>query len=211
KYVFAARDRLDSEYDRVRSVHDGRYQYVYNFELNKPKYMDIAFRKQQASMRDILRLRDAGQLNEVQMQWFLPTKPQEEFYDIQADPHQIHNLANDPRYAKELARFRKVFRDWQKTVPDLGAVPEKELVKQMWNGANKPPQTTDPVVTKTSDKVSISCTTEGASIAYKIIGTDGVEPKRWEVYTKPFAIASGAKVKTLAQRIGYQVSQTVEK
>lgn len=208
-YVFAARDRMDSEYDRVRSVHDSRYQYIYNFQPEKPKYMDIAYRKQQPSMRDILRLRDAGKLNEIQMQWFLPTKPQEELYDVKADPHQLTNLASNPQYAKELARFRKVFQDWQKSIPDLGAIPEKELVKQMWHGANHPPTTTDPVVIDKNGRISISCSTEGASIAYKIIETNSTEPKRWEVYTKPFVLPKGAKIKALAQRIGYQVSQTV--
>jgi arylsulfatase A-like enzyme len=31
RYVFAARDRMDTEYDRVRMVRDSRYRYLYNY------------------------------------------------------------------------------------------------------------------------------------------------------------------------------------
>jgi N-sulfoglucosamine sulfohydrolase len=209
QYVFAARDRLDSEYDRVRSVSDGEFQYVYNFRPEIARYMDIEYRKQQPSMREILRLRDAGKLNAIQMQWFNPTKPQEEFYDIKKDPHQINNLALDARYAKKIAQFRKVFQQWQKDVVDFGAISEKELVKQMWNGSNEPPQTADPVFEHNQNEIKISCKTEGASIGYKIIGADGVEPKRWEVYSHPLTIAPNSKIKSVAQRTGYKVSRQV--
>ena len=208
KYIFGARDRCDSEYDRVRSVHDGRFQYIYNFFPKKPRYMDIDFRKQQPSMREILRLRDAGKLNEVQMQWFNPTKPQEEFYDIKEDPHQINNLATNPQFVKELTRFRRVFQDWQKNVVDYGAIPEKELVKQMWNGGDRPPKTAEPIRIDKAGKSTIFCTTAGASIAYKIV-IDGKEPKRWEVYMNPIAVPKGAVIKTIAQRIGYEKSKEV--
>jgi len=209
QYIFGARDRLDSEYDRVRSVHDGHFQYVYNFNPEKPRYMDIDFRKQQPSMREILRLRDAHKLNAVQMQWFNPTKPQEELYDIVKDPHQINNLADKPQYAKALARFRKVFKDWQKSVPDYGAIPEKELVKQMWNGGDQPPVTANPTIVKKDGKIDIECATAGASIAYKLV-VDGKEPKRWEVYMKPFVAPANAQIKAVAQRIGYTKSQEVQ-
>ena len=208
KYIFGARDRCDSEYDRVRSVHDGRFQYIYNFFPEKPRYMDIDFRKQQPSMREILRLRDVGKLNEVQMQWFNPTKPQEEFYDIKKDPHQINNLAANPQFVKELVRFRRVFQDWQKNVVDYGVIPEKELVKQMWNGGDKPPKTAEPIRIDKAGKTTISCSTSGVSIAYKIV-VDGKEPKRWEVYVNPIAVPEGAVIKAIAQRIGYEKSKEV--
>jgi N-sulfoglucosamine sulfohydrolase len=207
-FVFAARDRLDSEYDRVRSVSDGRFQYVRNFYPDQPRYMNVAYRTQQASMREILRLREAGKLNAEQMIWFNPTKPKEEFYDVSKDPHQLHNLAYNPKYAKQLVRFREVFENWQKNVIDYGTTPEKELVKQMWNGGDIPPQTEVAVVQKQNGVVALSCVTPGASIAYKIIPVNGTEPKRWEVYQEPVAWPQGAKIKAVAQRIGYTASKT---
>jgi uncharacterized sulfatase len=55
-------------------------------------------------------------------------KPVEEFYDLQNDPHEIKNLANDPAYRKELARFRKAHQKWSTETRDLGLIPEPEMV-----------------------------------------------------------------------------------
>ncbi|MFO0850315.1 MAG: hypothetical protein U0871_17415 [Gemmataceae bacterium] len=76
------------------------------------------------------RLAFAGQLNDVQMQWFTRTKPAEELYDTQADPHEVRNLAADPAHAATLAGMRATLDKWMADTKDLGAVPEAELVKR---------------------------------------------------------------------------------
>ncbi len=209
QYVFAASDRLDSEYDRIRSVHDGSFQYVYNFFPDLPRYMDIAYRKMQPSMRDILRLRDAGKLNAIQSRWFEPKGTDEEFYDVKNDPYQLRDLSKNPKYAAQMERFRKVFKEWQQQVTDLGGIQEKKLIAQMWNGKQSPPVTKDPLIFISNLKVGIAVETPGASIAYKIIANDGVVPDRWEVYKGPFAIQQGDKIQSKAQRIGYISSASV--
>ena len=207
-YIFAARDRLDSEYDRVRSVSDGNFQYIRNFFPEKTLYMDLAFRKQQASMREILRMRDHGQLTETQMIWFKQTKPLEEFYDIKSDPFQLVNLIDDPKYISKIESFRKVFNDWQKKVYDYGAIDEKNLVNQMWENQASPPVTAKPELKIVKALLTIKSVTPGASIVYKIIEIEK-EPQRWEVYIKPIRIPHNAKVKAMAQRIGYKPSEII--
>jgi len=171
--------------------------------------MDIAYRKMQPSMRDILRLRDAGKLNAIQSRWFEPKGTDEEFYDVKNDPYQLHDLSKNPQYAGKMERFRKVFKEWQQQVTDLGGIQEKKLVAQMWNGKQSPPVTTDPLIFVSNLKVGIAVETSGASVAYKIIGKDGVVPDRWEVYKGPFAIQQGDKIQAKAQRIGYIASASV--
>jgi N-sulfoglucosamine sulfohydrolase len=209
KYIFAARDRMDSEYDRVRAVSDGKFEYIHNFNPEKPLYMNVDFRKQQASMREILRLRDAGKLDEIQMKWFTKTKSVEEFYDTQTDPNQFNNLASNPLYAKKLNEFRKVFKNWQTEVFDYGSISEKEMIKQMWNGNNTPPITANPQIETINGLNQISCSTEGASIAYKIIEENKPEPIRWEVYSKPIPLNPHEKIKAVAKRIGYKQSEMI--
>ncbi|GAA4465766.1 sulfatase-like hydrolase/transferase [Nibrella saemangeumensis] len=205
RYIFAGRDRLDSEYDRVRTVHDGRYQYIRNFYPERPLYMDIAFRKQQPMMAEMLQLRDAGKLNAVQMNWFRATKPAEELYDLRNDPYQLTNLADKPAMAGNLKRLRKELDKWLVESKDLGGVPEKELVRQMWDGQNKPPVTAVPRIARSSSQLSISCPTEGASIGYKVSGEDS----NWRVYTKPISAPAGKTVTAIAMRIGYTPSAEV--
>jgi arylsulfatase A-like enzyme/lysophospholipase L1-like esterase len=209
QYVFAARDRMDSEYDRVRSVFDGQFQYVYNFFPGLPRYMDLEYRKQQPSMREILRLRDAGKLNSTPMRWFESKGSVEEFYDVKNDPYQLNDLSKDPKFAAELDRFRNIFREWQKAVPDMGSIPEKKMIADMWNGQTSPPVTKQPLIFVSGTHVGIADETLGASIAYKVIGKDGNVPDRWEVYKGPFAILQGQRVEAKAQRIGFLVSPVV--
>ena len=85
-FVFAARDRMDERTDAVRAVRDRRFEYIRNYRPELPRYQDIAFRREMAAMRDILRLRDEQKLDPVQSLWFQPTKPAEELYDTRDGP-----------------------------------------------------------------------------------------------------------------------------
>jgi arylsulfatase A-like enzyme len=168
KYVFAARDRSGTEYDRVRMVRDNRYRYLYNYMPEKPYYQNIAYRLSISMMQEILKLREEGKLDSVQMSWF-KTKPVEELYDVQNDPNELHNLADDPKYKNKLVELRTAFQNWTKAVGDMGSIPEKEMVRQMWNGGDGPPTTAIPEVVKTTGGVKLSCITKGASIGYRVV------------------------------------------
>jgi len=203
KYVFAARDRLDEIYDRVRSVHDGRYQYIRNFYPDRPLYMDIAYRKQQPMMAELLRLRDEGKLKVSQMNWFRATKPAEELYDLQTDPYQLTNIADQPAQAGNLKRLRREMDRWLVETKDLGGTPEKELIRQWWQGQDKPPVTATPTIQQLSNQIVISCATPGASIAYK---TADQPTNDWQVYTQPLQLDKPTSVTAVARRIGYGLS-----
>lgn len=201
EYIFGARDRLDSEYDRVRSAMDRQYQYVRNFQPEKPLYMDIEYRKNMPMMQMILEKKEAGELNEDQLFWFKETKPAEELYDLREDPYQLHNLADNPEHLETLERFRAVMDQWLAEIEDLGAIDEKEMLKNMWNGNDQPPHTAKPVVYQAGNKTTISCMTSGASIAYREAGK-----KRWEVYQNELTLETGT-YETTAMRVGYEPSE----
>ena len=133
KYIFAARDRMDSEYDRVRSIRDKQFLYLRNYMPEKPYYQNIAYRLQQPMMNVILKMKDQSRLNQQQMLWFRPSKPVEELYDCEADPWQFKNLADDPAYANKLRGLRQVYDEWIKDVGDLSGLPETQMVKNWWN------------------------------------------------------------------------------
>jgi N-sulfoglucosamine sulfohydrolase len=210
-YVYAARDRMDSEYDRVRAIRDTRYKYIRNFHPELPLYQNIEYRLQQGMMKEILLLKERGELNSIQMKWFAPTKPAEEFYDLSNDPYELNNLAADPKQQAILNRFRKEMDRWLIEAKDLGAVEEKQLLASMWHG-DHPPSTADVDIHVSGDNlVTLSCETSSASIGFKVIDAGASDPVSWNVYTKPFKLSKGQMVKAVAQRIGFEKSREVEK
>lgn len=206
KYIYAARDRMDTEYDRVRAVSDGRYKYLKNYMPEKPYYQEIEYRLSQKSMKEILRLRDEGKLNEQQMYWFRKSKPNEELFDTKTDPNEYKNLVNDPKYQAKLVELRAKHQEWLKKYGDLGAIPEKELIAKWWNGKDQAPQTSSPVISKEGDKITINCTNKGASIGYKKHWND----KSWGVYSKPINVSNGDSLYVVAHQIGYLSSEIIK-
>jgi hypothetical protein len=191
KYVFAARDRMDTEYDRVRMVRDKRYRYLYNYMPEKPYYQNIEYRLSIPMMREFLMLRDEGKLDSAQMAWF-KTKPVEELYDEQTDPHELHNLANDVLYKDKLAELRGAFKAWTKAVGDMGNMAEKDMIAQMWGGKSEPPATDTPVTIKTPAGVKLVCKTGGASIGYRIIKRGAATaPEQHTIRTWDYGLAFG--------------------
>ncbi len=207
EYIFAARDRMDSEYDVRRAVRDKRFKYIRNYRPDIGCYQDIQFRKNLESMQELLRWRDAGKLNQAQMYWFRKTKSPEELYDLAQDPYELQNVADDPAYREDLIRLRKVHEQWLTEVRDNPLPSEKELVWSMWPGGVQP-VTAPPKIFKPGDSVQITCATEGASIAYQINGK-GYSKDHWFLYTKPFKTEPGNKITATAIRIGYKQSEFV--
>ena len=206
QYVYAARDRMDSEYDRVRAIRDKRYKYIRNFHPDLPRYQNIEYRLQQDMMKEILNLKEQGKLNRTQMLWFEPVKPVEELYDLTIDPNELQNLSLDPAHQSTLKRFREALNTWIKESNDLGAIPEKDLVKKMWQGRNSPPGTDSVNIRIAGTVVTLSCKTPGASIGYKIIEPGKEEPSGWQPYISPFDAGKAQMIKAIAQRIGFEKS-----
>ncbi|MEM1295954.1 MAG: sulfatase-like hydrolase/transferase [Verrucomicrobiota bacterium] len=127
KYVFGARDRMDERYDIIRAVRGPRFRYIRNFEPLKPYYQYMNTPEKGATMREIRKAEESGELSEVGKLFSATQKPVEEFYDLEEDPHEINNLAGDPTYAEQMAEMRSALRDWQNEAGDLGLLPESEI------------------------------------------------------------------------------------
>jgi arylsulfatase A-like enzyme len=201
-YIYAARDRMDARYDRVRAVSDGRFKYIRNYMPEKSYYQDIKYRLQNPLMTHILALKDAGKLNEAQLSWFRPTKSVEELFDTQNDPHEFINLAANPSYKKKLEELRQKHVEWISRYGDLGAVPELDLLKQWWKGETNPPSTDKAKVSFVAGKVQLSCLTPGASIGFRKNAKD-----TWMVYTHPITINKGDSLYIMSHRIGYSPTE----
>lgn len=198
KYILAARDRMDSEYDRVRAVGDGRYKYFKNYMPEKPYYQHVLYRLQNPLMPHLLDLRAKGKLNKEQSHWFRPSKPEEELFDTWSDPWEMHDLSADSAHQIKLLEFRTVHEKWYLEHRDWSAVNELEMVSSWWKGADSAPVTDQPVVKRVKGKLVASCSTAGASIGYRKSETGA-----WMVYTEEVNIPKSETIYFIAQRIGF--------
>ncbi|MCA9129658.1 MAG: HEAT repeat domain-containing protein, partial [Planctomycetales bacterium] len=127
RYVHGARDRMDERYDIIRAVRDHRYRYIRNFEPLKPYYQYMNTPESGALMNQIRIAERSHTLPPAAQLFSTGFKPLEELYDLENDPHEIHNLAADPAQAERLARMRDECLRWQIEIRDLGLVPEAEI------------------------------------------------------------------------------------
>jgi len=127
EYVYGARDRMDERYDVIRAVRDKRYKYVRNYEPFKTYYQYMNTPEKGATMREIRRVHAEGKLPPAAQIFMALTKPTEELYDVENDPHELTNLADSPDHQEILARMRDAHLKWVMETKDLGLMPEPEI------------------------------------------------------------------------------------
>ena len=191
KLIFGSADRFDESTDMQRSVLDGRYVYVKNFMPELPLIYRNKYREQIPMNAKLIALNQEKKLKGNAAYIFMNTKPQEEFYDLQNDPYEVHNLANDPKYSKKIKVYRQALKSWQFEIGDKGFIPEHDLIKSFW------PEMKQPItenVTFEKDKtgtLKMNSLTAGASIGYQI--GDGIGKNHWNLYYKPIRIDKKSK------------------
>lgn len=204
KYIFAARDRMDTEYDMVRAVRDKRYKYLRNYHPELPYVQNIEYRKQIPMMNVLYEFDRDDRFTGVEKLWWRKSKPVEELYDTWSDPFEFADLAGDTLYRDKLEELRRAMDNWQNTYGDKGFIPEKELIRSMWGGEVQP--VTAPVEFRLENqRLVLYSPTEGASIAWQYTDTDLTA--YWNLYTDPIVPVAGETIRSKAIRIGYRESE----
>ncbi|MDZ4687751.1 MAG: sulfatase-like hydrolase/transferase [Planctomycetaceae bacterium] len=218
QYVYGHRDRMDETYDLIRMVRDGRFKYLRNFMPDVSYSQDIAYMNEMPTMREMRRLHAAGELTGPPTLWFRPTKPVEELFDTQADPHEINNLAGDPQYKDVLERMRTECRRWMTSIGDTGLIPEPEFDELKRLGGEWQ-RTAPPQIAETSPKMAaipqpisirLSSPLPGSRFVYSLAkgGSDASQPD-WVLYNEAFLVPVGTQIRAKAVRIGYRDSEPV--
>jgi N-sulfoglucosamine sulfohydrolase len=218
QYVFGARDRMDQEYDMIRSARDERFLYIRNYAPEQPYAGHVIYRNQSNIMQEWLRLQAERALKGASALWMRTSRPAEELYDTTRDPHQIQNLAGEMAHRETLERMRKALTDWMARTHDQGLINEAEMIQRMWPGGVQPEtaqpyilprRETDPPSRRASiaiagpTEVHIYVPTQGASIGYTT--EEGPTPK-WRLYTGPILVKAGMTLRAKAIRYGYKES-----
>ena len=111
EWVAAAKDRLDHTIDRVRTIRTDRFRFTRNYKLDRV-LLQPQYRDGQVYVENLKQLYAAGELSDDLKRIFFGERPAEEFYDVVKDPAQVHNLIDDPAYAEEAERHRKLLDNW---------------------------------------------------------------------------------------------------
>lgn len=111
EFVATARDRCDQTIDRIRSIRTDRFRFTRNYMLDR-----VLMQPQYRDKKDyLINLRESyadGSLDPKLAKIYFGERPYEELYDVIVDPHQMNNLIDDPKFAKEVARHRKLLDGW---------------------------------------------------------------------------------------------------
>ena len=136
--IFATRDRCDETVDRIRCVRTRRYKYIRNFMPERPYTQTNAYKERAYPMLRLMKeLHAEGKLTPVQQLFMAPRRPEEELYDIQADPWEVRNLANSPDHQDVLKEMRATLDKWIVETDDKGRFPEKRRPAPKRRGSGK--------------------------------------------------------------------------
>ena len=203
EYIYGSADRFDESTDMQRSVLDGRFVYIKNFMPEHPLIYRNRYREQITMNKHLIELDLAGELEGDAAYIFMKSKPVTELYDLENDPYEVHNLAENPTYANKLEELSTQLNQWQIAINDRGFTPESEIIEEFWPNMKQPK--TDAVFIQTNEQnILLSCKTDGASIGYQL-GED-IGSQYWQLYTAPIQIKSNEKIRARAIRIGYEAS-----
>ncbi len=127
-YIVCTRDRCDETVDRIRSVRKGHIKYIKNYLPQRPYLQPCAYKDGKPWMSVLHELDNQGMLNKHQQLFTANTRPQEELYDLLADPFEINNLTHDQEYAGALRELRQILEQWIQETGDQGQKPEPQAM-----------------------------------------------------------------------------------
>jgi len=205
KYVYGARNRFDEQTDKQVCVRDKRYRLVRNYNLDQSNYRPNAFRLQMPMMRRMIELLERDSLNAAQMKWFASPRPKEEFYDVDVDPSEMHNLITNPKYKAKIIELRAALDNWLAEYNPHWDESERQSLERMWpNG--KQPELRDPICQKQGHRYVLSSPDEGVSFAYQING-EGYDKDHWFLYGEPIKLKKGDELSFVAVWAGKKNSK----
>jgi arylsulfatase A-like enzyme len=198
EFVFASSDRFDEQVDRLRAIRWKNFKYIKNFHPEISNAIPVSYREQMAMMQNLNQLWREGKLSDKVAQWFASPKPQEELYQIEDDPYELTNLANREAFRDTLIFLRKQMNRWILETRDLGAIPEKELIKN-WFPEGKEIQLEALTASIEQESISLTHPKKSSTIVWKT-KKDSV----WNVYTQPLKGIHSLQAK--AVQIGFKDS-----
>lgn len=117
KYTFAARDKMGDTHDAMRSIRSKDHKLILNL-MPERAYCQFSFYKEGAypPLAELNTLNLQGRLTPAQAAFMASRKPAVELFDLRNDPHEVRNVADDPRYAKVKTELLAELQKWRDDV-----------------------------------------------------------------------------------------------
>ncbi len=131
-FVFGFRGRMDETTDMVRTIRKGNFRYTQVFYPHRPDGQNIRYLWNASHLGAWQRLHEAGGTNDT-TSLFFETRSAEGLYDVENDPYQITNLADDPEFEETVKEMRRQQVEYLKEIGDLGFIPEGILYEKYKN------------------------------------------------------------------------------
>lgn len=117
KYIFAARDKMDETHDSMRAIHSKDFKLIHNLMPERPwlqfnRYKEGAY--PMLALMNVMNMK--GELTPEQAKFMAPNKPEFELFDLNNDPHELKNLADDPAHATTKSELMAALTDWRENV-----------------------------------------------------------------------------------------------
>jgi hypothetical protein len=147
RYAFSARDRIDETVNRVRSVRGTRYHYIRNYFPDRHFASLNRYKEKCFPIKPLMREMYAkGELTGPAHDLMNPHVSEEQLFDTEEDPHEIHNLVDSEHHEhrEALIGMRSALDTWIVETNDQGEFPEDEAIvkpfeKEMHDWFGTPP------------------------------------------------------------------------
>jgi len=130
-HIVCARDRCDETVDRIRAVRTKQHKYIRNYYPERAYTQQNIYKDTSYPPLQVMRqLHAEGKLTVAQAPFLSNKRPEEELYDLEADPYEISNLAGSPEQQQTMERLRGLLDGWMQLTGDQGATPEQALPEE---------------------------------------------------------------------------------
>ncbi len=135
EYVFGIQTtsgiRNGSKHYGIRSIRSEKYKYILNIHFDTKFQNNVTEQKNPDWTGFWLTWKEKAKtdFNASKLVKKFQFRPKVEFYDIVNDPYELNNLADDPKYQKELNKMGKLLKKWMEEQGDLGHQAEVDANK----------------------------------------------------------------------------------
>jgi arylsulfatase A-like enzyme len=131
EYIYASVDRIAEVPGRARLVRSRRYSYIQTMTPHVPFVRPNRYALANRTLPWLLQsLAADGELPPDQERYLAGHTPEEQLYDLRADPFQRENIAPDEGNRERLRTFRRLLDDWIRRTDDRGRFPEGPRIRE---------------------------------------------------------------------------------